>query len=233
MVKAVIFDIGETLVRYNKPLNWSKLYRPALEKMANDCNLNFSENDFNNAIQVLTKYNTRINPREQEVTSDTIFGEIIKITNLDKNEIEKFKDAFYSLFRNEAVIFPEVEDTLRELNLKKIVVGTLTDVAYGMDNKYAFEDIAVIKKYIQYPYTSNDIGYRKPNAKGLQLIANQLEVDIRNIIFVGDEMKDILCARNAGAISVLINRSNEEKNFGQDYVIATLTGLLGIISTIE
>lgn len=233
MVKAVIFDIGETLVRYNKPLNWSKLYRPALEKMANDCNLNFSENDFNNAIQVLTKYNTRINPREQEVTSDTIFGEIIKITNLDKNEIEKFKDSFYSFFRNEAVIFPEVEDTLRELNLKKIVVGTLTDVAYGMDNKYAFEDIAVIKKYIQYPYTSNDIGYRKPNAKGLQLIANQLEVDIRNIIFVGDEMKDILCARNAGAISVLINRSNEEKNFGQDYVIATLTGLLGIISTIE
>lgn len=233
MVKAVIFDIGETLVRYNKPLNWSKLYRPALEKMANDCNLNFSENDFNNAIQVLTKYNTRINPREQEVTSDTIFGEIIKITNLDKNEIEKFKDSFYSFFRNDAVIFPEVEDTLRELNLKKIVVGTLTDVAYGMDNKYALEDIAVIKKYIQYPYTSNDIGYRKPNAKGLQLIANQLEVDIRNIIFVGDEMKDILCARNAGAISVLINRSNEEKNFGQDYVIATLTGLLGIISTIE
>ena len=233
MVKAVIFDIGETLVRYNKPLNWSKLYRPALEKMANDCNLNFSENDFNNAIQVLTKYNTRINPREQEVTSDTIFGEIIKITNLDKNEIEKFKDSFYSFFRNEAVIFPEVEDTLRELNLKKIVVGTLTDVAYGMDNKYAFEDIAVIKKYIQYPYTSNDIGYRKPNAKGLQLIANQLEVDIRNIIFVGDEMKDILCARNAGAVSVLINRSNEEKNFGQDYVIATLKELLGIISTIE
>ena len=233
MVKAVIFDIGETLVRYNKPLNWSKLYRPALEKMANDCNLNFSENDFNNAIQVLTKYNTRINPREQEVTSDTIFGEIIKITNLDKNEIEKFKDSFYSFFRNDAVIFPEVEDTLRELNLKKIVVGTLTDVAYGMDNKYALEDIAVIKKYIQYPYTSNDIGYRKPNAKGLQLIANQLEVDIRNIIFVGDEMKDILCARNAGAISVLINRSNEEKNFGQDYVIATLKGLLGIISTIE
>ena len=233
MVKAVIFDIGETLVRYNKPLNWSKLYRPALEKMVNDCNLNFSENDFKNAIQVLRKYNTRINPREQEVTSDTIFGEIIKITNLDKNEIEKFKDSFYSFFRNEAVIFPEVEDTLRELNLKRVVVGTLTDVAYGMDNKYALEDIAVIKKYIQYPYTSNDIGYRKPNAKGLQLIANQLEVDIRNIIFVGDEMKDILSARNAGAISVLINRSNEEKNFGQDYVIATLKELLGIISIIE
>ncbi len=229
MIKAVIFDIGETLVRYNKPLNWSKLYRPALEKMANDCNLNFSENDYKNAIQVLTKYNTRINPREREVSSDTILGEMIEITNLDKSEIEEFKDSFYSFFRNDAVIFPEVENTLKELNKKRIIVGTLTDVAYGMDNKYALEDIAPVMKYIQYPYTSNDIGYRKPNAKGLQLIAKKLEVDTNQIIFVGDEMKDILCARNAGAISVLINRSNEKKNFGQDYEITTLKELLDII----
>lgn len=232
MIKAVIFDIGETLVRYNKPLNWSKLYRPALEKMANDCNLNFSENDYKNAIQVLTKYNTRINPREREVYSDTIFGEMIEITYLDKSEIEEFKDSFYSFFRNDAVIFPEVENTLKELNKKRIIVGTLTDVAYGMDNKYALEDIASIIKYIQYPYTSNDIGYRKPNAKGLQLIANKLEVDTNQIIFVGDEMKDILCARNADAISVLINRSNEKKNFGQNYEITSLKELLDIIDTL-
>lgn len=229
MIKAVIFDIGETLVRYNKPLNWSKLYRSALEKMSNDCNLNFSENDYKNAIQILTKYNTRINPREREVSSDTIFCEMIEITNLDKSEIEEFKDSFYSFFRNDAVIFPEVEDTLKELNKKRIIVGTLTDVAYGMDNKYALEDIAPVMKYIQYPYTSNDIGYRKPNAKGLQLIANKLEVDTKKIIFVGDEMKDILCARNAGAISVLINRSNEKKNFDQDYEITSLKELLDII----
>lgn len=232
MIKAVVFDIGETLVRYNKPLNWSKLYRPALRKMADDCNIKFSENDYENAIHVLKKYNTRINPREQEVSSDTIFNEIIEVTNQDISKIEEFKDSFYSFFRNDAVIFPEVEDTLKELNAKRIVVGTLTDVAYGMDNKYALEDIALIIKYIQYPYTSNDIGYRKPNAKGLQLIANQLEADTKNIIFVGDEMKDIQCAGNAGAVSVLINRNNEKKNFGQDYEISDLQELLGIITTI-
>lgn len=31
MFKAIVFDIGQTLVGYNKPLNWSALYRPALE----------------------------------------------------------------------------------------------------------------------------------------------------------------------------------------------------------
>ena len=33
-IKAVIFDIGQTLVYYPIPLNWSKLYRPAFESIA-------------------------------------------------------------------------------------------------------------------------------------------------------------------------------------------------------
>ena len=29
MFKAVVFDIGQTLVDYRMPMNWSSLYRPA------------------------------------------------------------------------------------------------------------------------------------------------------------------------------------------------------------
>lgn len=51
-------------------------------------------------------------------------------------------------------MFPEVEETLKELRDKKILLGTLSDVAYGMDNVYALEDIVSIRKYIDYPFTS-------------------------------------------------------------------------------
>lgn len=34
MFKAAVFDIGSTLVDYKKPMNWSKLYRPAFEQIA-------------------------------------------------------------------------------------------------------------------------------------------------------------------------------------------------------
>ena len=37
MVKAIVFDIGQTLVEYKMPLNWSKLYRPAFESVADKC----------------------------------------------------------------------------------------------------------------------------------------------------------------------------------------------------
>jgi putative hydrolase of the HAD superfamily len=55
-----------------------------------------------------------------------------------------------------------------------------------------------------------------------------MNVPIEKITFVGDEKKDIECAKNAGAISVLINRTDEEKNYGQDYTIQSLTELLNL-----
>lgn len=54
--------------------------------------------------------------------------------------------------------------------------ATLSDVPYGLEIKYALEDISSIIDYIDLPYTSNDVGYRKPNVKGLQMIAKELGV---------------------------------------------------------
>lgn len=44
--------------------------------------------------------------------------------------------------------------------------------------------------------------------------------------FVGDEEKDIMCAINAGAYSVLVNRNDSIKNYGQDKEISSLEELL-------
>lgn len=63
MFKGIIFDIGRTLVGYNKPLSWSTLYLPALQNMAGQCHYNLSEDQYKRAIDILTKYNTRIHPR--------------------------------------------------------------------------------------------------------------------------------------------------------------------------
>ena len=59
-IKAVIFDIGQTLVYYPIPLNWSELYRPAFESIAEKRKLNITENEYTHIGDVLAKYNTRI-----------------------------------------------------------------------------------------------------------------------------------------------------------------------------
>ncbi len=228
MFKAVIFDIGHTLVEYKNPMNWSLLYRPAFEQIALKYHYLFSEEHYQNAGNVLTKYNTRIHPRDYEVSSTQIFTEILHGMGINLEDMKQIKESFYSYFTQDCSLFPDVLQTVKVLSGKGIKLGTLSDVAYGMDNVYALQDIEQIIKYIDYPFTSNDTGYRKPCTKGLELLSEKMQIALPEIVFVGDEKKDMACAGEAGAYAVLINRDGIIKNFGQDKTLHTLTELLSL-----
>lgn len=90
-----------------------------------------------------------------------------------------------------------------------------------MDNVYALKDIEPIVRYIEYPFTSNDTGYRKSCTKGLEILSGKMQAELSDIVFVGDEEKDMVCAGNAGAYAVLINRDGAEKTMARTrrYVI--------------
>ena len=229
-IKAVVFDIGQTLVHYPIPLNWSALYRPAFEHIEQKLGLDLSEEAYEHIGKTLAKYNARINPREKEVSSDLIFSEILEGTGIPEELKETVKKEFYDYFRCEAHVYPEAEEALAELAGRGIITATLSDVAYGMDNKYALEDIRPLLKYIRYPYTSNDTGWRKSSSKSLLTLAEKMGVQLSETAFVGDEIKDVQCAKNAGAVSVLINRTGETKDYGQDYEIKDLREVIGLIN---
>ena len=228
-IRAVVFDIGQTLVHYPIPLNWSALYRPAFEHIEQKLGLSLSESAYEHIGKTLAKYNTRINPREKEVPSDLIFTEILEGTGIPCELKEAVKNEFYHYFRCEARVYPEAEKVLAELSSRQVITATLSDVAYGMDNRYALEDIRPLLEYIRYPYTSNDTGWRKPCGRALEILAEKMGVPAREIAFVGDEVKDVQCAKNAGAVSVLINRTGETKDYGQDYEIKDLQEIIPLI----
>lgn len=228
-IKGVIFDIGQTLAYYPVPLNWSALYRPAFESIAEKNRLHITEAEYTHIGNTLSKYNTRINPREREVSSDQIFTEILNGTAIPLEYLDVIKRDFYSFFRNEVRIYEEVPETLKALRAKGIAIGTLSDVAYGMDNEYALADIGEVIEFIDIPFTSNDVSYRKPSSKGLELLAEKMDITTSEMMLVGDEKKDIECALSAGAVAVLINRSDEKISFGQDFTIRSLKELLKIL----
>lgn len=226
-IKAVGFDVGHTLIHYRNPLNWQGLYRAGLEQAAEAAEITLSEDMILAAKEILLQYNTRVNYREWEVSSDQIFSEIIREWGLQA-DLSAVKTGFYSFFRTDAVPYPEVGDTLRELKRRGIKTGILTDVAYGMDNVFSLQDIAPVADWIDVAYTSVDVGFRKPNPAGYRKLLDFFEISPGEMIFVGDEEKDIAGAKRLGMVSVLINRSKEIKNFGQDYTLDSLSGLFTI-----
>jgi len=228
-VKAVIFDIGETLIYYNNYLNWQALYSPALKNVMAACDFACDEQADKRAQNILTKYNTRINPREYEVNSNDIFTEILNDWQIDINKLQAAKQAFYDYFQNGASLYDDTESTLRSLADMDIKIGALSDVAYGMDNEYALKDLTPIMKYFDICLTSTDVGYRKPNKKGYELCLKYLGVPNNQAIYVGNEEKDITGANNAGMVSVLINRESDKKKFSQNFTIRSLSEILSLI----
>ncbi|SCW42402.1 putative hydrolase of the HAD superfamily [Ruminococcaceae bacterium YRB3002] len=101
LFSAIVFDIGQTLTYYPVPLNWSGLYRPAFETVSRNLGIAVSEEEYDHIVSVLTRYNTRINPREKEVTSDEIFAEILDGTGISKHLLNDIKREFYSFFRTD------------------------------------------------------------------------------------------------------------------------------------
>ncbi|MBD5157572.1 MAG: HAD family hydrolase [Butyrivibrio sp.] len=180
------------------------------------------------ATEVLLKYNTRVNYREWETTSDCIFNEILKRWGL-QTDLYTLKSGFYSFFKADAEPYPETVDTMKKLKQNGIKIGILTDVAYGMDNEFSLADISVLSDFIDVSVTSVDVGYRKPNSAGYLKLLNSLGVYPDEMIFIGDEEKDIIGAKKLGIVSALINRSKEIKDFGQDYTLESLSGIFSVL----
>ena len=61
----------------------------------------------------------------------------------------------------------------------------------------------------------------------------EFHIDPTELVFVGDEQKDIECAHNAGTKGILINRTDEDKEFGQDQTINDLTGLIDAVAELN
>lgn len=226
MIRGVVFDVGQTLVEYRKPLNWSGLYQPALERTAEACGHHaVSEAEYGAARAVLSKYNTRTNPRDHEVSSEVIFRELLAALRWPMEDLDPAREAFYGFFRREAFPFPEAEEALGALVRRGLLLGTLSDAAYGMDDRFILEDIAPLLPYIQYPHTSHTSGFRKPSKEGLLLLAREMGLEPRELAFVGDEGKDMLCARNAGVRGILADRNRTGGDYGQSGTIHLLTDL--------
>jgi len=77
--------------------------------------------------------------------------------------------------------------------------------------------------------TSVEVGFRKPNPKGYCELVQRLGVDTSECVFVGDEELDIIGANTVGMVSVLIDRNEQNKKYGQIHTINSLSDILNLI----
>ncbi|MCH5324269.1 MAG: HAD family hydrolase [Eubacterium sp.] len=229
MYKAIVFDIGGTLMEYrNMPHSWSEFYRPAFRYARKTLSLDITDDEIDKSVEALKSYNPRINYRENEIPPQVIFSDALKGWRCEYSLDEVIKEFFASMGLD-AYNYPETIPVLDKLKADGYTIATLTDVASGMPDGLHKSYFPELLPYFDMYVSSHSCGYRKPNPKGLEDIAQHFGLDKDEIIFIGDEEKDIRVAERFGCRSVLIDRKHASTNHGQDYTIKDLTQIYEII----
>ncbi len=231
-IRAVVFDIGGTLMEYrDMPYVWFDYYEQAFAEINKELSLGLSEPELARSLEILREYNPGVNYREIDWPPEKIFGDATAGWQTDI-PLEKIIDAFFGAMHLRSLIYPESAEVLRGLRERGYVVGTYTNVVSGMPDSlhksYFGELLPLFDIYV----SSCSCGFRKPNPRGLKIIAEKYGLAPDEMIFVGDEKKDPETARRFGCKSVLINRSGEERRFGQDFTVGDLREIFGILEKI-
>jgi putative hydrolase of the HAD superfamily len=231
MIKAVGFDLGETLIYYpGIPLSWQTFYREALTQAAETCQLTFDDHAMALAESILARYNTRLNPRSKEVSAAQIFTEILNAADLPLQHLDPVRHAFFRFFQRKALVYEDAIPTLQWLHQKNLKLGILTDVPYGMDRFFVEQDMVSFSLYVDLLLTSVDVGIRKPEPGGYLELAHRLGVLPSEMAYVGNEPKDIEGAKQAGMLAILVNRTGRQSLAGQDLEISSLCELQAVLS---
>lgn len=228
-INAVVFDIGGTLMEYrNMPNVWIDYYKTGFEFVRDKLSLDISDGDIEKSVEVLKSYNPRVKYREEDVSPEVIFDDVCGHWKCTFN-LEDVVDVFYRSMGLTAYIYPETIPVLEKLKAEGYIIATLTDVATGMPDELHKSYFPELMPYFDMYVSSLSCGYRKPNPKGLADISERFGISAEEMIFIGDEEKDIVVAKRFGCKSVLIDRKSRGERFGQDFTITDLNGLFSII----
>lgn len=228
-IKNIVFDVGGTLMTYkNMPNIWIEFYKSAFVFVKEKLDLEISDIDIEKSIEILRGYNPKVNYREKDISPEKIF------TDATAHWSAEFKlsdviNTFFSSLKLEPYFFSESIQVLNKLKSDGYKIAVLTDVATGMPDELHKSYLTDLLPYFDLYVSSFSCGFRKPNPKGLIDIADYFGCNSDNIIFIGDEEKDIITAERFGCISVLINRTDNNTEFGQKYTVADLNEFYSLI----
>jgi len=231
-VKAVIFDLGETLIDAQKSI------RKAHAKITQMINYHFKRKKLNlKESQILREIRSFEEKMNLEGKHDRDKWWQMIVNNLGMNLvlprafIRRLTKTYWHVYTGSSKPYRDTLSTLRYLKKKGLLLGLLsdTDSLKGMKTlrinklpfKHFFNVIAI---------AGEDTAEMKPSPEPCELIARKLGVTTSECVFVGDKpLTDIKGAKTAGMKTTHICRKDWRVDVKADWEIKSLSELRRIL----
>lgn len=127
-------------------------------------------------------------------------------------------------------IFPDLIQCINDLRDLGLILGLISNI--NMSGKKIAEKLGV-SSYFNYVFTSEDLGYEKPNKMIFEKSLDIAKLTPSEVVFIGDQVEsDILGAKNANILPILLDRYNNYENYSEVIKINDLFQLQEIIKNL-
>jgi len=159
--------------------------------------------------------------------SGPILESMEKMTAEQRENAERILNYHEQKAMEESSLNVGAEQTLSSLRAAGISIGILTrnrkDNAFAIADKHNLKFDAVVGR---------EDGPVKPDAFGVLELCRRFGVEPAETLLVGDYLFDLLCAKAAGAVPVLLANHHQAAEFAEhaDFCIEKISGVLDIIA---
>ena len=234
VIKAVFFDIYGTIADFFPPkeeiqINVTEKFNITLvkDKILDAYKL---ANNFlvkQNSIFPIRKMND-----EQKLNFFSEYEKII-IDNSGSNvDVGLAKNIWVEITKQkyDLKIFPDLIQCINDLRDMGLILGLISNI--NMSGKKIAEKLGV-SSYFNYVFTSEDLGYEKPNKMIFEKSLDIAKLTPSEVVFIGDQVEsDILGAKNANILPILLDRYNNYENYSEVIKINDLFQLQEIIKNL-
>ncbi len=184
--------------------------------------------------------------RTDEKTLLATFGEPLKMTmhhffggseeDVERN-VEIYRSYQKEYFLDLIRLFPGVYEMLQEVQRAGFKTGLVTSrlkaTTYQGVERFGIED------FFDLIITADDVTKHKPHPEPVLTALERLGAKPDNAVMIGDTKQDILCAKNAGVASVLVDwsmaipKGSAAGDYIPDFCLESPEGLIDLISAIN
>lgn len=159
--------------------------------------------------------------------------------NMDKNapaydaRVQEFLDIYKEIFNQGVQCMEGIEDLICTLSLKKISWGIVTNKA----QKFAQPLVSShpLLSSTECLIAGDDVSVPKPSPEGLLKASQLLLVEPSEIIYLGDDRRDVMAANDAGMVSMVarygyLEAGDDASTWSAQYIIDKPSELLGYLN---
>jgi HAD superfamily hydrolase (TIGR01549 family) len=228
-IKAVLFDMGGTLIDYTPP----ESFLVSCRAYGRRNNIKWLSEEVFDKIE-MKEYKAREDAKfwRREFSLWKVFSSELAIICRKIGEFEKLMEDFYRYYSvncGGAEIYQDALPTLSQLKEMNLYIGLVSNTCFPSKmHLWDLERFGLLR-FFSHTLFSIDIGYRKPS---IEIYCRALEnnhIEPNETIFIGDQLdKDVYGPLSLGMGGILIDRFNSV-----DYQALLGTAEYSVINTLE